>query len=370
VIGGNNLIRPAKAILSQEETELIVYSLLWFFALDVKIHNEIAQDLGRPLTTTKYAYFRGYDYMSYFQKPRSMWGIPVNYFFVEFQFHIEFYASLLVNKGVMCKIGFNDISFVSTTYSALFSRRTKLERSHGFWLAPVLGNNYLAGKFKQYMYKICGFNAIGKYGTGTATQISDRVLLTARHVILDIPNFKIFDNDNVEVQYEMDKTLYRDIEFPDVKEKNMDVALIFLSEAKRKDNYPYFGSAHLLEPVITLGYPSLFGMHEHPLFVQSGEVSAIGKLNTGGVDGFFISSISRPGNSGGPVVSINGYIIGITVLAAPSTEDADYQGNETKPQDEAEKILSFYAGVSSLEVIQLIRNLDSTIPIDFEDFSE
>jgi len=89
------------------------------------------------------------------------------------------------------------------------------------------------------------------------------------------------------------------------------------------------------------------------LVVQSGEVVNSGLTTIHGEKVFLFSAIARPGNSGGPVVSRSGYVIGIV------SKDLRSQDSKTD---------TFYSGISTTEIAKSIHELDSSITLPFETY--
>jgi S1-C subfamily serine protease len=112
-----------------------------------------------------------------------------------------------------------------------------------------------------------------------------------------------------------------------------------------------------------MGYPPLRGMREAPLISQKGEINALSK-DWGNCDCITISSTVRPGNSGGPVISHNGYIVGIVTQYANSADavSADKDGFKDNHS------IPFYNAIASTGIVQILSELDNSIPILFENY--
>lgn len=112
-----------------------------------------------------------------------------------------------------------------------------------------------------------------------------------------------------------------------------------------------------------MGYPPLRGMREAPLIAQKGEINAISK-DWNNSDCITISSIVRPGNSGGPVISKRGYIVGIVTQSANAADELSADKEHIKENQS----IPFYNAISSTSIVDIIRELDDTIPILFENY--
>ena len=98
-----------------------------------------------------------------------------------------------------------------------------------------------------------------------------------------------------------------------------------------------------------------------PLIIQSGEVTSESVLVFGGAELFLYSAISRPGDSGGAVVSDDGYVIGMT------TELSDARVGQNGGED---VFSPHYAGIPSDIVAKAVDDLGIDVRIPYETFDE
>ena len=75
-----------------------------------------------------------------------------------------------------------------------------------------------------------------------------------------------------------------------------------------------------------------------------------------GEDLFLYSAISRPGNSGGPVVSDDGYVVGISIVDAT----AEYRPDEP--------FSPHYAGIPAQVVVWAVKTLGLGIELPLENY--
>jgi S1-C subfamily serine protease len=68
---------------------------------------------------------------------------------------------------------------------------------------------------------------------------------------------------------------------------------------------------------------------------------------------FLYSAIARPGNSGGPIISSTGNVVGLVTA-------------ELKEEDESTS--SFYAGVATSEIAKAISELGVSVNVPIEDY--
>ena len=98
---------------------------------------------------------------------------------------------------------------------------------------------------------------------------------------------------------------------------------------------------------------------------QTGEINAIGTEFFSACECITISSITRPGNSGGPVFSLEGYIVGIVIQASTAV---DAVGGDSSSENTQKFESPFYLAVSSNELPRIVSEIDSDVVIRFEDY--
>ena len=96
-----------------------------------------------------------------------------------------------------------------------------------------------------------------------------------------------------------------------------------------------------------------------PLVMHSGEVTNESVLVFGGIKLFLYSAISRPGDSGGPVVSDDGYVVGMT------TELSD---SRMLGRDGEDVFSPHYAGIPSHVLARAVDELGLGVRIPLETY--
>ncbi len=261
--------------------------------------------------------------------------------------HIEVLINRLVSHAYLTYTGSVSTGsppFCNTYYSIL--ELSKQQKENLFWLGSALGTRFLRDKYAPYIVRFEG----KKDGTGSGILISEEIVLTCGHNIKDLSDFTCWIE---EKQLHIEKPSYH---------KNHDIGIVKLSEKVPLSHFPYFGKPYELDKVITMGYPPLKGMGEAPLIVQSGEINAI-SIDWQRCDCITISSITRPGNSGGPVISKSGYIVGIVTQSA---NDALSASCDQKVEDTSK--IPFFNAVSSTSIVTIVKEIDDTICLPFEDY--
>jgi S1-C subfamily serine protease len=149
--------------------------------------------------------------------------------------------------------------------------------------------------------------------------------------------------------------------------------------------------------VRVFGYPYVPGLTDRPITVERGHVLNP-ETEAAGVDGyerqttFVTSAIARPGNSGGPIVAQDGYVVGLVVrngrLGATSAGAARAQPNlgrksaavesnssfdddetvaaerDLKPPDDDSDSPPFYRGIPASLVVRAINDLSQELGVD------
>ena len=90
--------------------------------------------------------------------------------------------------------------------------------------------------------------------------------------------------------------------------------------------------------------------------MQQGAVTNESVTSLAGERLFLYSAISRPGNSGGPVVSEDGYVVGLSIVDATG----QYRANEA--------FSPHYAGIPAQVVVQAVKDLGLGIELPFEHY--
>ena len=110
------------------------------------------------------------------------------------------------------------------------------------------------------------------------------------------------------------------------------------------------------QTVYTLGYPKLPGLRDASVTMQEGAVTNESVTSLAGERLFLYSAISRPGNSGGPVVSADGYVVGLSIVDA------------TGEYLEADAFSPHYAGIPAQVLAMAVEDLGLGIQLPLENY--
>lgn len=266
--------------------------------------------------------------------------------------HLDVLIQKFINNGFFIRAGDSTKGSppMNHCYYAQFEL-TKVQGTSLFWLSSILGEEYLMEKYKSYIIRFEGEYQNGNSGTGSGILINKNIILTCRHNLTDLVKYKCFLGDD-------------ELEIIEHKfHEKHDIGIVKLKKDIRFPVFPYFGLPYVLDNILTMGYPPLRGMREASLISQKGEINALCK-DWGNCDCITISSTVRPGNSGGPVISSKGYIVGIVTQYANLADEvsADKEGFKDNHS------IPFYNAIASTGIVQILSELDNSISIIFENY--
>ena len=218
--------------------------------------------------------------------------------------------SKLCQKGVLTRCGGTAVMECFWFMHEL----SNLQRLGTLWLGEILGPQYVGCEIEKDIAYITGVTPEGDESVGTGTLISSNVILTCGHVVSDMKVNNVISVFGEKVKVK--NTTHHDV---------IDVGLIFLEDhLTRKLPDLAFRDAILLEEVVIAGYPTIPRSLEPVYTLQRGEISGFVDKTTEGYSLDLFSAIARPGNSGGPVVGLDGRIVGIVTRSLErDREEAD-----------------------------------------------
>ena len=216
-----------------------------------------------------------------------------------------------------------------------------------FRLVPVLG--------PEYLYRLCTPSLVhikgakdGDVAAGTGLVISDSHILTCCHVVSDMeldPKQVFQDNE-----YEINANSIH-------SHQEIDLAVM------RVDGPPLSPMQGILlqapvvaQTVYTLGYPKLPGLRDASVTIQQGAVTNESVTSLSGESLFLYSAISRPGNSGGPIISEDGYVVGLSIVDATGQYHAE------------DAFSPHYAGIPAQVLVKAVEDLGLGIQLPFEKY--
>ena len=215
------------------------------------------------------------------------------------------------------------------------------------WLSPALGAEFLFRMSAPGVVQITGRNKQGDIRSGTGFIIHPYHILTCRHVVCDMEVDHKQTFQGVECVVD-DQSLYthgRD-----------DVAVIRVDKQVKPLEGAVFQTPVIGQSVYTLGYPRIPMARNPVLTMQGGAITSESMVKLSGEELFLYSAISRPGNSGGPILSEEGYVVGIC------SESLTMHGD----QESDSPFSPHYAGVPSQAIMNAVSEMGLEIPVPFE----
>ena len=217
-----------------------------------------------------------------------------------------------------------------------------------FRLVPVLGPEYLYKLCAPGLIHITGTKRDGDVASGTGLVIGSSHVLTCGHVVRDMELDR-------EQRFQGRKCIVNEASIhahPDVDIAVVEVDGERLSPLKGA----LFQTPVVAQTVYTLGYPRLPGLRDASVIMQPGTVTSESVTSLAGESLFLYSAVARPGNSGGPVVSRDGYIVGLSIVDAT----AEYHPNEA--------FSPHYAGIPAEIVAEAVAGLGLGVELPFETY--
>lgn len=223
--------------------------------------------------------------------------------------------------------------------------------------ASYLGLDYVRERVSPYSALFDVIDEAGDHHTGSGTLVAPNVILTCKHVVDQYKINGIFINnepyDFVDAKLSVDK----------------DIALVHISQCTLEpSNDIIFGVGSVLEQIMTFGYPPIPMLRETPLSVQRGEINAISK-DYNGDEHLIYSSIVRPGNSGGAIISEKGLFVGMVTehLERKTSDNTISVDSNLSVNDQIQSVceqinsipqlVPFYAGISAKEIFNEINKM-------------
>lgn len=160
---------------------------------------------------------------------------------------------------------------------------------------------YKANFWKKNNVKITDNEAIG-----SGSFIGRNIIVTCKHVVDELLLEKLVIEDESGKRY----TIKNILRHPG---DNVDLVKIITKEDFDFFPYEIETNVRLIESVIIFGYPPIPLASKPFLIANLGEVSSEVDNYLDGTDCIILSSITRPGNSGGPVINEYGKLIGIMI---------------------------------------------------------
>jgi Trypsin-like peptidase domain len=217
-------------------------------------------------------------------------------------------AGIMVNAG--SEPGF--LLGLERCYYAV-KESNSLEVQNALWLTEVLGLSFAAMYLTPSVVHLTSKTKEGDEHGATGIFLNNNTIVTCAHVISDMTLDSVVRIGNIPIG--ITKQLAHE---------DIDVGIVQLKQAV--SHIPRgvgWGKGEILDEVVAMGYPPIPQTTATPLTVQRGEVTGYAQ-GTDRLEYMLFSSIARPGDSGGPLISRRGLVVGIvTRLLERQPEKAD-----------------------------------------------
>jgi len=261
-------------------------------------------------------------------------------------FRIQELVLRLEQKGVLVNAGTNGKGLGLSTCFYFGYERSSLAQKGRLWLGNVLGADYIGYEIKKDLVLITGVTPAGDCAVGTGLLIIPGVVLTCAHVV---------DDMKIEEQVEIGSRKFKVGKC--LSSKNADVGIIFLEEQVAPSLQDIaLRSAHSLEEIVIAGYPTIPRGLSPTITLHRGEICGRVENTMDGCPLELFSAIARPGNSGGPVVGLDGRIVGIVTRSLE------------RPREEADPMvpLPFFSAVPADVIQEEFENLTEGLQLPWE----
>ncbi|MDB5971581.1 MAG: Trypsin [Hydrocarboniphaga sp.] len=315
----------------EERVRLVFLALNFFSPLN---YEKSCLDLGRTPEKGKSVPFEGNDFIEYLTRTGHLKDAE------RYRLRIQDLLAQLSSSNVLQFMGPGRKAMSIGSY--YFMREiTSLQKLGPLWLTHILGAEFLYEYLGQVIHQVTGTNAAGDTVAGTALSLGRGILLTCAHVLSDmkVDPVQVFNGNEFRVQATR-------------QHQHIDVGLVWVEPQLESLPDLAFTDPVVGESVYTLGYPRVPLSIQPSLIMHRGEVTNPGVNVFGGHSVFLFSAIARPGNSGGPIVSERGSLVGLV-----SQELSESAARPAQP---------FFAGVASSSIQRAVRELVPGLEIPME----
>ena len=298
---------------------------------------ESCNALGMP-PNTKTEFFSLTEFLTYLDKTKVFKKKPN-------AFRVKQLLNKMVTTGLLEYVGtgINKNALFPGRY--IFLNPNSGERGQGhLWLAPALGAEFIYHTIAGGIVHITG-HANREVKAGTGIVFHPNFILTCCHVVRDmkVDRQQTFQDNECVIN---ESSIH--------KHRHTDIAVIQVDKPLQPIQGLVFQQPVIAQTVFTLGYPKIPNTKNASLTIQRGEITNESVTSIQNNENWFLySAITRPGNSGGPIISESGYCVGI------ATKDLTYSQDAFSPH---------YAGIPSQEVKHAVSDLKLGIQIPFEHF--
>ena len=317
----------------KERIELATQALYFFSPLQ---YHKVCSQIDKAPNSTAIEPLRARDFLKYLETSGCLAEAD------RYSQRINELLANLVSHHLLKEMS-KDHDVLSGTSYYFFKELTNQQKQSILWLAPALGAEFIYDAYSHATVQVTGKTSTGDIHAGTGIIISPNWILTCEHVLNDM----ILDNE----QYIYgDKNHIKQL----IKHQSIDVGFIEMKTVMPVLTSIAFRDPIISETVFTLGYPRVPLSQNAALIMQRGDVTNPNITLFDKSIVFLYSAIARPGNSGGPIISESGHVVGIV------TKELS-EKSEHFP-------MPFHAGIKTSEILQAIKDLNVPIELPIESY--
>ena len=317
----------------QDHIELAIAALTFFSPM---AYEKNCDTIGRSPTPGRTEPLDGSEFLIYLDRTGKL-NNPRRY-----RQRVAELLARLERAGLLLNLGQGNDLFLGKKYYFL-KELTNLEKRGILWLSQALGPQFIRGQYASFTAQITGLTQDGDVHAGTGLILTANCILTCAHVLRDM---KVHDKQTIcENEFRVVAT---------IPHPTIDIGLVHVEPALPVVPVFSFRDPELSEPLYTLGYPRVPLARNAPLVMQSGEVTSPEVKLLHGAEVFLYSAVARPGNSGGPIISSTGHVLGIV------TEELSAE--TSKPS------MPFHAGIRTSTIRHALTELEPSLALPIEDY--
>lgn len=326
---------------------LVARTAHWFFNAGLD-RGAIAHLIGKPYQGGAFEAWNVNDFMKFVQLRQLQPGEATV---------IPRLLAAMERAGLLINFGWDNIPVNGQRYVMQGKRSAQMQGD--LWLSDVVGADLITACYNPVTVRI---SRKRHEGSGTGLVLDRSHLLTNRHVVEGLIRREV---DVIQTDLSFER-IGADLITHQCRvwgHPRFDVAVI---EAEVGDGQGFpplpgmvFWEPNWADELYVFGYPPVPGTVDEPITVQPGRV--VNPVALAAAAGgypqhkcFLFSAITRPGNSGGPIVAHDGRVIGLVEESA--------QGGLSGTGGDAELTESeqptFYRGIPGNEVVRAIEELE------------